>query len=559
MPRLPLALALLSASLLAQAPPTYYNSINAASASTLRQTLHARIHDHTRIPYTATTTDTWDVLEAADQNPASASAILDVYKNTSYAKIGGGVGPYDREHTWPKSYGFPNDVTTNYPYTDCHHLFLCDTVYNSTRSNRAYAFTNASAAERATTLTNGIGGGSGTYPGFSNWTDAILSTGRWETWTDRRGDVARALFYLDVRYEGGTHGITGAAEPNLILTDDAALIAASNTGNNEAVGYMGLLSDLLQWHAQDPVDARELRRNDVVFSYQGNRNPFIDHPEWVACVFSNSCTPGGGGTGAAPAAPQGLTASAGNTKISLDWADNTEPDLASYALFRSNRTGGPYTQVAGSEGISAAVDSNLMNGKRYFYVVKAVNAQGQVSPASAEVVAIPSPPSPPQPSTQPFINEFHYDNAGADVGEFFEIAGSAGTNLNGWTFVAYNGTNGQSYATVNLSGVIPNQQNGYGTVSFPLVMQNGAPDGFALVSPTNVVVQFLSYEGAMTATNGPASGLNATAIPTSESEATPIGYSLQLQGTGNSPSAFTWSNAIIATPGQPNTGQTLRT
>lgn len=63
----------------------------------------------------------------------------------------------------------------------------------------------------------------------------------------------------------------------------------------------------------------------------------------------------------------------------------------------------------------------------------------------------------------------------------------------------------------------------------------------------------------MTATNGPASGLTATAIPTSESEATPIGYSLQLQGTGSSASVFTWSNAIVATPGQPNTGQTLRT
>jgi endonuclease I len=559
MPRLTISIALLCANLAAQAPPTYYSSVNAASASTLRQTLHARIHDHTRIPYTATGTDTWVVLELADQNPANTSAILDLYKNSSYIKVGGGTGPYDREHSWPKSYGFPNDVSTNYPYTDCHHLFLCDSVYNSTRSNKAYATTNALASERATTLTNGVGGGSGSYPGFSNWTDSILTTGRWETWTDRRGDVARALFYLDVRYEGGTHGITGAAEPNLILTDDPALIAASNTGINEAVGYMGLLSTLLQWHLQDPVDAREIRRNDVVYSYQGNRNPFIDHPEWVACLWGNNCTSGGGGTGTAPAAPQSLIATPGNTKVTLDWADNTEPDLASYVVYRANRSGGPYAQFAGAEGASDAMDSNLINGKRYYYVVKAINAQGQVSAASAEVSAVPAPPAPPQPSTLPWINEFHYDNTGADTGEFFEIAGAAGTNLTGWTLVAYNGANGQSYATVNLSGVLPNQQNGYGTLSFALVLQNGAPDGFALVSPTNVVVQFLSYEGTMTATNGPASGLNATAIPTSESEATPVGYSLQLQGTGSRPAVFTWSNAIVATPGQPNTGQTLRT
>lgn len=495
MPRLPIALAALCVSLAAQAPPTYYNSVNASSANTLRQTLHTRIHDHTRIPYTATGTDTWVVLELADQNPASASAILDLYKNSSYAKVGGGTGPYDREHSWPKSYGFPNDVSTNYPYTDCHHLFLCDSVYNSTRSNRAYATTNAAASERATTLTNGIGGGAGSYPGYSNWTDSILTTGRWETWVDRRGDVARALFYLDVRYEGGTHGITGAAEPNLILTDDPALIAASNTGNNEAVGYMGLLSTLLQWHLQDPVDAREIRRNDVVFSFQGNRNPFIDHPEWVACLWGNNCTTGGGGTGTAPAAPQSLVATPGNAQVALDWADNTEPDLANYIIYRSNRTGGPYSPIAGSEGFSGAVDNRVTNGKRYFYVVKAINAQGQVSAASAEVTAVPTPPPPPQPSTVPWINEFHYDNTGTDTGEFFEIAGAAGTNLTGWSLVAYNGANGQSYATVNLSGVLPNQQNGYGTLSFALVLQNGAPDGFALVSPTNVVVQFLSYKG----------------------------------------------------------------
>lgn len=100
--------------------------------------------------------------------------------------------------------------------------------------------------------------------------------------------MARAVFYVDVRYEGGKHGATGFAEPDLILTDDEALISAGNTGVNGAVAHMGILSDLLEWHAQDPPDKKERRRNDVVFRYQGNRNPFIDHPEWVAIVFTNS-------------------------------------------------------------------------------------------------------------------------------------------------------------------------------------------------------------------------------------------------------------------------------
>jgi len=274
----------------AQAPPGYYSSVDSSSAASLRLTLHQLIDDHTRIPYTASQTDTWDVLNQADEDPQNSSHIIDVYRNDSYQKISGGVGAYNREHTWPKSYGFPDYNSHNYPYTDCHQLYLCDGGYNSSRSNRPFASTSTFATERTTLSTNGAGGGSGVYPGNSNWYDSITQNGRWEVWGDRRGDVARALFYLDIRYEGGMHGITGSQEPNLILTDNINLVVQSNTGNNEQVAYMGYLSALLQWHDADPVDQRDLDRNDVVFSYQGNPNPFVDHPEWVDCLFANQCS-----------------------------------------------------------------------------------------------------------------------------------------------------------------------------------------------------------------------------------------------------------------------------
>ncbi len=380
------ALAVASAAL-GQAPPGYYASVDATDGATLRATLHPVIDDHVRFPYTSGSTDTWDILELADEDPALASSILDVYRNASYAKQGGGNTFYNREHSWPKSYGFPADGSTNYPYTDCHALFLCDSGYNSSRSNKPFGICSASCTEKPTDLNGSQGGGSGTYPGNSNWTSGSMSSGTWEVWHGRRGDIARALFYMDVRYEGGTHGTTGVSEPDLILTDDVALIAGSNTGSNESVGYMGMLAVLLQWHLDDPVDATEQNRNEQVYAYQGNRNPFIDHPEWVACIFSGSC----GSDTTPPLAPTGLSSLPGDTSVFLDWSDNAESDLAGYRIYRSDTAGGPYTALQGGlQAPSFFLDSTVVNDSTYYYVVTAEDASGNESTESFEVSATPT-------------------------------------------------------------------------------------------------------------------------------------------------------------------------
>jgi endonuclease I len=284
-----LLLLLLPAFAFAQIPPGYYESVDDTTAATLRATLHAVIDDHQRFPYSSSSEiDTWDILELADEDPGNLSNILDVYKNASYPKHGGSGSNPNREHTWPQSYGFPDEAPDNYPRTDCHHLFLSDNPYNGNRGNLPFRTCSSGCSERTTLVNNGQGGGSGTYPGNSNWHTGTGNTGSWETWIGRRGDVARALLYMDLRYEGGTHGGTGFAEPDLVLTDDDGLIQTSG-GVNAALAYMGILSVLLEWTVEDPVDAVEIHRNEVVYSFQGNRNPFIDHPDWAACLFQNAC------------------------------------------------------------------------------------------------------------------------------------------------------------------------------------------------------------------------------------------------------------------------------
>jgi DNA/RNA endonuclease G (NUC1) len=162
-----------------------------------------------------------------------------------------------------------------------------------------------------------------------------------------------------------------------------------------------------------------------------------------------------------------------------------------------------------------------------------------------------------------FINEIHYDNDGTDTGEAIEIAGPAGTNLAGYSLVLYNGSTPSAAVTYGsaraLAGVIPNEQGGYGTLNFTYGtdgIQNGGNDGIALVQGTSVI-QLLSYEGAFTASNGPAAGMTSTNIGVSELGSTPVGQSLQLIGTGSGASAFSWTGPVTASPGARNAGQTF--
>ncbi|MDN3725081.1 HYR domain-containing protein, partial [Aequorivita sp. SDUM287046] len=157
-----------------------------------------------------------------------------------------------------------------------------------------------------------------------------------------------------------------------------------------------------------------------------------------------------------------------------------------------------------------------------------------------------------------FINELHYDNAGSDVNEGFEIAGPAGTDLTGWTVEFYNGSNGSDYGTINLSGILPDEGSGFGAIYFLASgMQNGAPDGLALIDATNIVVQFLSYEGSFVATSGTANGMTSIDIGVSEPSSSPIGESLQLIGTGSEYADFSWTGPTTSSIGLINSGQTF--
>lgn len=287
---------------------------------------------------------------------------------------------------------------------------------------------------------------------------------------------------------------------------------------------------------------------------------------------------------AAPAVPGAFSVSdasvsegnSGTTPIVFTVSRGSDSNVAASVSYTINLPGGA-TGASASDFVSPVLSGTLSFAANEFSKTITLNIAGDtvVEPDETFTVTLSSPTGGAtlldatgvgtilnDETAAPgvaFINEIHYDNTGnPDTNERIEVAGPAGTNLAGWTLVLYNGNGGASYGTIALSGTIPDQDDGYGTLSFAgpgSGIQNGSPDGVALVAPGNQVVQFLSYEGRFTATNGPASGLTSTDIGVAESGGDAPGLSLQLTGSGASYADFTWQNAADDNFGSVNTGQ----
>lgn len=225
---------------------SYYQSALGKSGPALKKALHDIIDHHKQLSYN----EVWDALKKTDEDPNNPNNVLLLYSGISRSKqaSGGNLGQWNREHVWAKSHG--NFGTSQGPGTDLHHLRAADVRTNSTRGNLDFDMGG-----------NEYKGAPGNY----------YDNDSFEPHNRVKGDVARMLFYMAVRYEGGDRF------PDLELNDRV---------NNGSAPLHGKMSVLLKWHKQDPVDNIERKRNEVIYqTYQHNRNPFIDHPEWVSKIW----------------------------------------------------------------------------------------------------------------------------------------------------------------------------------------------------------------------------------------------------------------------------------
>lgn len=248
-----------------QPPANYYNSAEGLTGNQLKVALHNIIKGHTSISYSQIwnafwSTDNkgngvvWDMYSDRPNGNPPYTYYLGQDQCGNYSSEG---DCYNREHSWPQSWF--NDQTT--PRTDMHHIFATDGYVNNKRGN--YPFGEVQSA--SWTSQNGSKLGSSKTPGYSGTV--------FEPINEYKGDFARAIMYMSVRYYG----------------EDSSWGSSDMTTKSEIKPWA--INLLLRWNKQDPVSQKEIERNNAIYNdYQHNRNPFVDHPEYADMIWDPTWT-----------------------------------------------------------------------------------------------------------------------------------------------------------------------------------------------------------------------------------------------------------------------------
>ena len=251
----------------------YYQGIDSLQGELLHAQLYDIIRNHTVVSYNSV----WEHLRNIDEDPMNSANVTLFYMQRSQSEndtCGDGNDctsqSWNREHVWPKSHGDFGTSMTKVAGTDLHSLRPVDNTVNSARSDKDFG--NAET---------------------SHWecTECGSSSDFWEPADITKGDAARAVFYMDVRYNGYGY------EPALNLVNNSTQPSVGN-------GYLGELCVIYSWHLQDPVSNIEIERNNDIYAIQGNRNPFVDNANFAENIWGNICDDVSGDSAEAEYVPQ---------------------------------------------------------------------------------------------------------------------------------------------------------------------------------------------------------------------------------------------------------------
>jgi endonuclease I/chitodextrinase len=419
---LSLIIILITLSSFSQIPP-YYNDVNLEqSGLALKDELATKIiSTHTtNISYTP---GVWNALKQTDIDPTDASKVVLIYGwDDSDSDItndrtrdkdlhGSGSGVWNREHVYSKSLANPN-LGTSGPGADAHNLRPCDAQRNSSRSNRKFE--------------DGTGN------------SGITAAGNWYPGNEWKGDVARMMMYMYIRYGNQTLP-TGVTIGTVNVTD------------------ANMINLLLAWNAEDPVSILELQRNPVLEEVQGNRNPFIDNPAFATQIWGGPQAEDKFGNGnetndtVGPSAPSNLSASnTTQSSVALSWTASTDNTaVTDYTIFNK-------ANQVGTTSNTNFIVSNLSSATSYSFSVKAYDAALNVS-AKSNIVSITTVSNENGATTELLISEYI---EGSSNNKAIEIANFTGATVDLSAYSLRKATNGSGSFSSNLAlnGTLANGQ-----------------------------------------------------------------------------------------------------
>ncbi len=407
----------------AQIPSGYYSTAT-GTGYTLKTQLYNIIKGHTDNGYAGlyTTYQTSDVdnfyendgtvLDMYSENPSGTDPYNYSTGTTQRCGTYSVEGDcYNREHIIPQSVFSEQSPMV----ADAHFITPTDGKVNGMRSN--YPHGNVSSATY--TSQNGSKLGSSAVSGYSGTV--------FEPINEFKGDIARMYFYFATRYENTVAGYS----------------YAMFNGTSNQVFTTAFLNMLLAWHAQDPVSAREIARNNAVYARQNNRNPYIDHPEYVNQIWGG--TPSGDTQ--APTAPTSLASTSKTaTSISLSWTASTDNvAVTGYDVYANSAL---KTTVSGT----TATITGLTASTAYSIYVKAKDAAGNTSAAS-NTISVTTNSSGTGTATDLLFSEYI---EGSGNNKALEIANNTGSSINLSAYTIKKQTNGAgSWSTgLALSGTL---------------------------------------------------------------------------------------------------------
>ncbi len=312
---------------------------------------------------------------------------------------------YNREHIIPQSVF--NSATPM--VSDAHFITPTDGKVNGQRSN----YPHGTVATANWTSLNGGKLGSSSVSGYSGTV--------FEPINEFKGDIARMYFYFATRYE------------NTVSSYSFAMF----DGSSNKVFTTAFLKMLLAWNAQDPVNEREIARNNAIYARQNNRNPYIDHPEYVQAVWGSTSS----SDTQAPTAPANLVATATTaTSVTLSWSASTDNvAVTGYELYMNNVLKTTVT-------VTTASISGLTAATSYSFYVKAKDVAGNASASSNTITATTG--SSGSTATELLFSEYL---EGSSNNKALEIANKTGANINLSLYSIKKQTNGAGAWSSGLS------------------------------------------------------------------------------------------------------------